>query len=101
VGATALLPEMHRVVVEQHHWLRRCDLHPPVRDRPGGARAERAGRDADRLGGRRSGRALAATLAMCLPMSILIYLLIDRWEGFAGRRWQKAVSLGSRRWRSG
>ena len=38
--------------------------------------------------------ALAATLAMCLPMSVLIYLLIDRWEGFAGRRWQKAISLG-------
>jgi len=27
-------------------------------------------------------------------MSIVIYLLIDRWEGFAGKRWQKAVSLG-------
>ena len=38
--------------------------------------------------------AFAATLAMCLPMSILIYLLIDRWESFSGRRWQKAVSLG-------
>ena len=38
--------------------------------------------------------ALAATLAMCLPMSVLIYLLIDRWESFAGRRWQKAISLG-------
>jgi chromate transport protein ChrA len=38
--------------------------------------------------------ALAATLAMCLPMSVLIYLLIDRWESFAGKRWQKAVSLG-------
>ncbi|MGB8300158.1 MAG: chromate transporter, partial [Azonexus sp.] len=38
--------------------------------------------------------ALAATLAMCLPMSVVIYLLIDRWEGFAGKRWQKAISLG-------
>ena len=38
--------------------------------------------------------ALSATLAMCLPMSVLIYLLIDRWEGFAGARWQKAISLG-------
>ena len=27
-------------------------------------------------------------------MSVLIYLLIDRWESFAGKRWQKAVSLG-------
>jgi chromate transporter len=31
---------------------------------------------------------------MCLPMSVLIYLLIDRWESFSGARWQKAVSLG-------
>jgi chromate transporter len=38
--------------------------------------------------------ALMATLAMCLPMSVVIYLLIDRWESFAGARWQKAISLG-------
>jgi len=25
---------------------------------------------------------------------VLIYLLIDRWESFAGKRWQKAVSIG-------
>ena len=31
---------------------------------------------------------------MCLPMSVVIYLLIDRWEGFAGKRWQQAISLG-------
>jgi chromate transporter len=31
---------------------------------------------------------------MCLPMSVVIYLLIDRWEGFAGARWQKAISIG-------
>jgi chromate transporter len=38
--------------------------------------------------------ALTATLAMCLPMSVLIYLLIDRWESFAGKRWQRAISIG-------
>ena len=31
---------------------------------------------------------------MCLPMSVLIYLLIDRWESFAGHRWQQAISIG-------
>ena len=31
---------------------------------------------------------------MCLPMSILIYLLIDHWERFAGQRWQKSISIG-------
>jgi len=24
----------------------------------------------------------------------VIYLLIDCWEGFAGKRWQKAISFG-------
>ena len=38
--------------------------------------------------------ALAATLGMCLPMSVLIYLLVNRWEQYAGRRWQQAISLG-------
>ena len=27
-------------------------------------------------------------------MSVVIYLLIDRWHGFAGKRWQQAVSIG-------
>jgi chromate transporter len=38
--------------------------------------------------------AQAATLAMCLPMSVVIYLLYDRWESFSGARWQRAVQLG-------
>lgn len=93
-GATALLPEMHRVVVEQHHWLNDATfthLYAIAQAAPGPnvLVVTLIGWEIAGLAG-----ALAATLAMCLPMSVLIYLLIDRWQSFAGKRWQKAVSLG-------
>lgn len=93
-GATALLPEMHRVVVEQHHWLNDTTfthLYAIAQAAPGPnvLVVTLIGWEIAGLAG-----ALAATLAMCLPMSVLIYLLIDRWQSFAGKRWQKAVSLG-------
>lgn len=93
-GATALLPEMHRVVVENHHWLDNATfthLYAIAQAAPGPnvLVVTLIGWEIAGLAG-----ALAATAAMCLPMSILIYLLIDRWESFAGKRWQKAISLG-------
>lgn len=93
-GATALLPEMHRVVVEQHQWLNETTfthLYAIAQAAPGPnvLVVTLIGWKVAGLAG-----ALATTLAMCLPMSIVIYLLIDRWQGFAGQRWQKAVSLG-------
>ena len=93
-GATALLPEMHRVVVENHHWLDDTTfthLYAIAQAAPGPnvLVVTLIGWKVAGLAG-----ALAATLAMCLPMSVLIYLLIDRWEGFAGARWQRAISLG-------
>lgn len=93
-GATALLPEMHRVVVIEHAWLDDTTfthLYAIAQAAPGPnvLVVTLIGWKVAGLAG-----ALAATLAMCLPMSVLIYLLIDRWESFAGKRWQKAVSLG-------
>lgn len=93
-GATALLPEMHRVVVEHHQWLDDATfthLYAIAQAAPGPnvLVVTLIGWKVAGLAG-----ALAATLAMCLPMSVLIYLLIDRWEGFAGKRWQKAISIG-------
>ncbi|MCH2221927.1 MAG: chromate transporter [Dechloromonas sp.] len=93
-GATALLPEMHRVVVENHHWMDDATfthLYAIAQGAPGPnvLVVTLIGWHVAGLAG-----ALAATVAMCLPMSMAIYLLIDRWEGFAGARWQKAISLG-------
>ena len=93
-GATALLPEMHRVVVEQHQWMNDTTfthLYAIAQAAPGPnvLVVTLIGWEVAGLAG-----ALAATVAMCLPMSVVIYLLIDRWHGFAGKRWQQAVSLG-------
>jgi len=93
-GATALLPEMHRVVVDHHHWLNDTTfthLYAIAQSAPGPnvLVVTLIGWEIAGLAG-----ALATTLAMCLPMSVLIYLLIDRWESFSGKRWQKAVSIG-------
>ncbi len=93
-GATALLPEMHRVVVENHHWLDDATfthLYAIAQAAPGPnvLVVTLIGWEVGGLAG-----ALATTLAMCLPMSVLIYLLIDRWESFSGKRWQRALSLG-------
>ncbi|MDR2837645.1 MAG: chromate transporter [Azonexus sp.] len=93
-GATALLPEMYRVTVEQHQWLDAATfthLYAIAQAAPGPnvLVVSLIGWQVAGLAG-----ALAATLAMCLPMSVLIYLLIDRWESFAGRRWQRAISIG-------
>ncbi|MDP3637543.1 MAG: chromate transporter [Azonexus sp.] len=93
-GATALLPEMHRVVVENHHWLDDATfthLYAIAQAAPGPNVLV-----VTLIGWKVAGLpgALAATLAMCLPMSIAIYLLYDRWESFAGQRWQRAIQLG-------
>lgn len=93
-GATALLPEMHRVIVDQHQWLDDTTfthLYAIAQAAPGPnvLVVTLIGWEVAGLPG-----ALAATLAMCLPMSIAIYLLIERWESRAGQRWQKAISLG-------
>ena len=93
-GATALLPEMHRVVVENNHWLNDATfthLYAIAQAAPGPnvLVVTLIGWEVAGLAG-----ALAATAAMCLPMSILIYLLIDHWERFAGQRWQKSISIG-------
>jgi chromate transporter len=93
-GATALLPEMHRVVVENHHWLDDATfthLYAIAQAAPGPnvLVVTLIGWQVAGLAG-----ALAATLAMCLPMSVVIYLLIDRWESFSGRRWQRAIQIG-------
>ena len=93
-GATALLPEMHRVVVDNYHWLDDATfthLYAIAQAAPGPnvLVVTLIGWEVAGLAG-----ALVATLAMALPMSVVIYLLIDRWESFAGKRWQRAISLG-------
>jgi hypothetical protein len=76
-GATALLPEMHRVVVDNHHWLDDTTfthLYAIAQAAPGPnvLVVTLIGWEVAGLAG-----ALAATLAMCLPMSVA-HLPADR-----------------------
>lgn len=93
-GASALLPELHRVVVDHHHWMDDTTfthLYAIAQAAPGPnvLVVTLIGWEVAGLSG-----ALVATLGMCLPMSVLIYLLMDRWERLSGQRWQQAISLG-------
>lgn len=93
-GVTALLPEIQRVVVDQYHWLDAdtfIHLYAIAQAAPGPNVLV-----VTLIGWKIAGLpgAIATTLAMSLPMSLVIYLLIDHWEGLAGRRWQQAISLG-------
>lgn len=93
-GATALLPEMHRVVVENHAWLDDATfthLYAIAQAAPGPnvLVVSLIGWEIAGVAG-----ALAATLGLCLPMSVLIFLLIDRWQAWSGQRWQRAVQAG-------
>ena len=74
-GATALLPELYRVVVEQHHWMDAttfAHMYAIAQAAPGPnvLVVTLIGWQVAGLAG-----ALVATLAMCLPMSVVVYLL--------------------------
>ncbi|MGE5385224.1 MAG: chromate transporter [Betaproteobacteria bacterium] len=93
-GANALIPELHRVVVEQRHWLNDttfANLCAIGQAAPGPNLLVLTliGWEVAGLAG-----ALAATIALCLPMSVAIFLLFRHWERFRGRRWQQAVQIG-------
>lgn len=93
-GATALLPEMQRVVVEERHWLDETTfihLYAIAQAAPGpnGLVVTLIGWEVAGLAG-----ALVTTLAMCLPMSIVIYFLFRHWERFRGAPWQQAIQVG-------
>lgn len=93
-GATALLPELYRVVVENRQWMDAttfAHLYAIAQAAPGPnvLVVTLIGWQVAGLAG-----ALTATVAMCLPMSVVVYLLFSHWEHFKGARWQRAVQLG-------
>lgn len=93
-GATALLPEMQRVVVDQHQWMTLetfAHLYAIAQAAPGPnvLVVTLIGWQVAGLAG-----AFAATVAICLPMSVLVFLLFRHWERFRGALWQQAIQLG-------
>jgi chromate transporter len=93
-GASALLPELHRTVVENHHWLDSqtfTQLFAIAQAAPGPnvLVVTLIGWEVAGLAG-----ALVATLGICLPMSVAIFLLFGRWEQFKDAPWRKAIQAG-------
>lgn len=93
-GATALLPEMQRVVVEQHQWMDAATfahLYAIAQAAPGPnvLVVTLVGWQVAGVAG-----AFVATAAICLPMSVLVFLLFRHWERFCGARWQQAIQFG-------
>ncbi|HEY6896074.1 MAG TPA: chromate transporter [Rhodocyclaceae bacterium] len=88
-GGNATLPEMHRVVVEQYHWLSDTafsELFAVAQAAPGPNVLIVAliGLALAGLPG-----ALVVTAAFCIPSSLLMYGFARWWSRLAGNPWQR------------
>ena len=93
-GVTAMLPEIHRLVVEQRQWMDDAtfaQLFAIAQAAPGPNLLF-----VSLIGWQVAGIAggIAATLGICLPVSIFIFLLYQHWEKFRGTPWQQAIETG-------
>ena len=93
-GANAVLPEMHRQAVDVHHWMtsaRFTDLFAIAQAAPGPniLIVTLIGWDVAGLAG-----ALAATIAMIVPTSVVAYHVGKIWDRFREARWRIAIQAG-------
>ncbi|QEM69003.1 chromate transporter [Geobacter sp. FeAm09] len=93
-GAGAVLPELHRLAVVTHHWMSDATFAHLVAisqatPGPNAIIVTLIGWHVAGLAG-----ALAATIAMCGPSSLLIYVLMRFWEKIHGTRWQLVIQAG-------
>lgn len=93
-GATALLPELYRVVVENRHWIDPVtftNLYAIAQAAPGPnvLVVTLIGWQVAGLAG-----ALTATLAICLPMSVVVFFVFGHWERFKEAPWRRAIQTG-------
>lgn len=93
-GVTALLPELHRLVVEQRQWMDDTtfgQLFAIAQAAPGPNLLV-----ITLIGWKAAGvpGAIAATLGMCLPMSVVVFFLYRHWERFRHAPWRALVQTG-------
>ena len=93
-GATAVLPELQRQVVDVHHWMGEAEfgaLFALAQAAPGPNVLV-----VTLLGWRVAGLAGAgaATLGMLLPSGLLTWFVAGAWHRFQDRPWRKAVQAG-------
>ena len=93
-GANAVIPEIHRIAVENNHWLSSttfAHLFAISQATPGPnvIIVTLIGWNVAGLAG-----ALAATLAICVPSSILVFAFIRVWEKISATRWRSIIQTG-------
>ncbi len=93
-GISSVLPEMHRLVVDQRHWMNGTEfaaLFALAQAAPGPNMLV-----ATLVGWRVAGLpgALAATLGMIGPSSLLTWLTAGAWHRFRERAWRRQVQAG-------
>ena len=93
-GGNAMLPEIQRVAVESQHWVSQetfGHLFAIAQASPGPniMVVTLIGWQVAGLAG-----ALTATLAFCLPSSLLIYQLAGMWSRLRSERWRTAIHAG-------
>jgi len=93
-GASTVLPELHRLAVETHHWMSDATFAHLVAisqatPGPNSIIFTLVGWQVAGLAG-----ALAATLAMCAPSSLLIFIFMRFWDRIQGTRWRSIIQTG-------
>ena len=93
-GITAMLPELHRLVVEQRQWMDDttfAHLFAIAQAAPGPNLLV-----VSLIGWKVAGipGAIVATLAISLPMSLVIFFLYRHWERFRDAPWREAIQTG-------
>lgn len=93
-GITAMLPEIHRLVVEQRQWMDDstfAHLFAIAQAAPGPNLlvVSLIGWQVAGLPG-----AIAVTLAISLPVSIFVYLLYRHWSRLTDSPWHQAIQTG-------
>jgi chromate transporter len=93
-GGNSVFPEMHRQTVDLHRWLSDTqfnDYFAIARASPGPniLIVTLIGWHVAGLWG-----AFVATFALCLPSSVLAYVVARLWHRFHAARWRRALQLG-------
>lgn len=93
-GANAVLPEIHRIVVETNHWMSSAEfarLFAIAQATPGPnvIVVTLVGWQMAGLAG-----AVAATLAICGPSGILIYVFMHFWKKVSNSPWRNTIQTG-------
>lgn len=93
-GIGAVLPELHRLAVVTHHWMSDATFAQLVAisqatPGPNAIIATLIGWHVAGLMG-----ALAATVAICGPSGLLIFVFMRFWERISGTRWRNTIQTG-------